>query len=120
MHCVANGSEEQKERKKKRGRKKKMNDDEKLLGSFSFIKLQVFEDYSILNYSNYVQSDNKDFSCALGSTVSICTCPPSKVCVPFSPSPQKNYFPMVFLTSLSKSIRSISCFDNILIIISFS
>ena len=44
MHCVANGSEEQKERKeKKRGRekRKKMNDDEKLLGSFSFIKLQV-------------------------------------------------------------------------------
>ena len=44
MHCVANGSEEQKERKK-RGREKRkekkneMNDDEKLLGSFSFIKL---------------------------------------------------------------------------------
>jgi len=78
-----------------------------------------FEDYSILNYSNHVQSDNKDFSRALGSTVAICTCPPSKVCVPFSPSPQRNYFPMVFLTSLGKSIRSISCFDNILIIISF-
>ena len=30
-----------------------------------------FEDYSILNYSNHVQSDNKDFSCALGSTVAI-------------------------------------------------
>ena len=46
MHCVANGSEVQKEKKerkkKKRKReKKKMNDDEKLLGSFSFIKLQV-------------------------------------------------------------------------------
>jgi len=80
---------------------------------------RYFEDYSILNYSNHVQSDNKDFSCALGSTVAICTCPPSKVCVPFSPSPQRNYFPMVFLTSLGKSIRSISCFDNILIIISF-
>ena len=37
MHCVANGSEEEKERKKE----KKKNDDEKLLGSFSFIKLQV-------------------------------------------------------------------------------
>ena len=93
-----------------------MNDDEKLLGSFSF---RYFEDYSILNYSNHVQSDNKDFSRALGSTVAICTYPPSKVCVPFSPSPQKNYFPMVFLTSLGKPIRSISCFDNILIIISF-
>jgi len=80
---------------------------------------RYFEDYSILNYSNHVQSDNKDFSRALGSTVAICTCPPSKVCVPFSPSPQRNYFPMVFLTSLGKSIRSISCFDNILIIISF-
>ena len=43
MHCVANGSEEQKERKKKKEeeRKKKMNDYEKLLGSFSFINLQV-------------------------------------------------------------------------------
>ena len=43
MHCVANGSEEQKVRNKKKGEreKKKMNDDEKLLGSFSFIKLQV-------------------------------------------------------------------------------
>ena len=40
MHCVANGSEEQKEKKGKKERKK-MNDDEKLLGSFSFIKLQV-------------------------------------------------------------------------------
>ena len=70
---------------------------------------KYFEDYSILNYSNHVQSDNKDFSCALESTVAICTCPPSKVCVPFSPSPQRNYFPMVFLMSLGKSIRSISC-----------
>ena len=85
----------------------------------TFHLLFHFEDYSILNYSNHVQSDNKDFSRALGSTVAICTCPPSKVCVPFSPSPQRNYFPMVFLTSLGKSIRSISCFDNILIIISF-
>ena len=66
---------------------------------------RYFEDYSILNYS-------------LGSTVAICPCPPYKVCVPFSPSPQRNYFPMIFLTSLGKSI-SISCFDNILIIISF-
>ena len=75
-----------KERKKEEEKKeKKMNDDEKLLGSFSFIRLKYFEDYSILNYSNHVQSDNKDFSCALGSTVAICTCPPSKVCVPFSP-----------------------------------
>ena len=79
---------------------------------------RYFEDYSILNFSNHVQSDNKDFSYALGSTIAICTRPPSKVCVPFSPSPQRNYFPMVFLTSLGKSI-SISCFDNILIIISF-
>ena len=30
-----------KERKKKEREEKKMNDDEKLLGSFSFIKLQV-------------------------------------------------------------------------------
>ena len=86
---------------------------------FASLNSGYFEDYSILNYSNHVQSDNKDFSRALGSTVAICTCPPSKVCVPFSPSPQRNYFPMVFLTSLGKSIRSISCFDNILIIISF-
>ena len=45
VHCVANGFEEQKERKKKKRKrekkKNKMNDDEKLLGSFSFIKLQV-------------------------------------------------------------------------------
>ena len=43
MHCVANGFEGQKERKKGREKKEKkmMNDDEKLLGSFSFIKLQV-------------------------------------------------------------------------------
>ena len=80
--------------------------------SFASLNSKYFEDYSILNYSNHVQSDNKDFSCALGSIVAICTCAPSKVCVPFSPSPQRNYFPMVFLTS-------ISCFDNILIITSF-
>ena len=86
---------------------------------FASLNSKYFEDYSILNYSNHVQSDNKGFSCALGSTVAICTCPPSKVCVPFSPSPQRNYFPMVFLTSLGKSIRSVFCFDNILIIISF-
>ena len=30
-----------KKERKKRGERKKMNDDEKLLGSFSFIKLQV-------------------------------------------------------------------------------
>ena len=42
MHCVANGSEEQKEKKEEeRKEKNEMNDDEKLLGSFSFIKLQV-------------------------------------------------------------------------------
>jgi hypothetical protein len=41
VHCVANGFEEQKEKKKRKREKKKMNDDEKLLGSFSFIKLQV-------------------------------------------------------------------------------
>ena len=76
---------------------------------FASLNSRYFEDYSILNYSNHVQSDNKDFSRALGS----------KVCVPFFPSPQRNYFPMVFLTSLGKSIRSISCFDNILIITSF-
>ena len=35
------------------------------------------------------------------------------------PLHNKNYFPMVFLTSLGKSIRSVSCFDNIMIIISF-
>jgi len=40
VHCVANGSEEQKERKKKR-EKNEINNDEKLLGSFSFIKLQI-------------------------------------------------------------------------------
>ena len=114
MHCVANGSEEQKEKKK---RKKMMMKSSSVL--FASLNSKYFEDYSILNYSNHVQSDNKDFSCALGSTVAISTCPPSKVCVPLSPSPQRNYFPMVFLMSLGKSIRSISCFDNILIIISF-
>ena len=41
MHCVANGSEEQKERKKKREKKNEINNDEKLIGSFSFIKLQI-------------------------------------------------------------------------------
>src|SRR6185437_7833636 len=35
------------------------------------------------------------------------------------PLHKENYFPMVFLTSLGKSIRSVSCFNNILIIISF-
>src|SRR6185503_7376778 len=33
--------ERKKRKKEKKGRKKKMNDDEKLIGSFSFIKLQV-------------------------------------------------------------------------------
>ena len=116
MHCVANGSEEQKERKESKNKKMIMKSSSV---PFASLNSKYFEDYSILNYSNHVQSNNKDFSCALGSTVAICTCPPSKVCVPFSPSPQRNYFPMVFLTSLGKSIRSISCFDNILIIISF-
>ena len=104
-------------KKKEKKRKKMMMKSSSVL--LASLNSGYFEDYSILNYSNHVQSDNKDFSCALGSTVAICTCPPSKVCVPFSPSPQRNYFPMVFLTSLGKSIRSISCFDNILIIISF-
>src|SRR6185369_9263791 len=39
--------------------------------SFASLNSKYFEDYSILNYSNHVQSDNKDFSCALGSTVAI-------------------------------------------------
>jgi len=84
VHCVANGSEEQKERKEKK-RKKMMMKSSSV--PFASLNSKYFEDYSILNYSNHVQSDNKDFSCALGSTVAICTCPPSKVCVPFSPSP---------------------------------
>ena len=50
---------------------------------------KYFEDYSILNYSNHVQSDNKDFSYALGSTIAICTCPPSKVCSILSLSTKK-------------------------------
>ena len=85
MHCVANGSEEQKERKKKKEEERK----EKKSSSVRLASLnsRYFEDYSILNYFNRVQSDNKDFGCALESTVAICTCPPSKVCVPFSPSP---------------------------------
>ena len=88
MHCVANGSEEQKERKKRKKEKIK----EKMMMKSSSVPLaslnsKYVEDYSILNYSNHVQSDNKDFSRALGSIVAICTCPPSKVCVPFSPSP---------------------------------
>lgn len=85
MHCVANGSEEQKERKEKKGKEKMMMKSSSV--PFSSLNSKYFEDYSILNYSNHVQSDNKDFSCALGSTVAICTCSPSKVCVPFSPSP---------------------------------
>ena len=84
MHCVANGSEEQKERKESKNKKMIMKSSSV---PFASLNSKYFEDYSILNYSNYVQSDNKDFSCALGSTVAICTCPPSKVCVPFSPSP---------------------------------
>ena len=52
---------------------------------FASLNSKYFEDYSILNYSNHAQSDNKDFSCALGSTVAICTCPPSKVFVPSLP-----------------------------------
>ena len=57
---------------------------------FASLNSRYFEDYSILNYSNYVQSDNKDFSCALGSTVAICTCPPSKsVCSILSVSIKK-------------------------------
>ena len=98
------------ERKKiigKKKRTKEKNDDEKLISSVCFIKLQVLWR---LFYTQLFQP------CAI---IAICTCPPSKVCVPFSPSPQRNYFPMVFLTSLGKSLRSISCFDNILIIISF-
>ena len=79
MHCVANGSEEQKERKKMMMKSSSV--------TLASLNSKYFEDYSILNYSNHVQSDNKDFSYALGSTVAICTCPPSKVCVPFSPSP---------------------------------
>ena len=105
MHCVANDSVEQKERKekKKKKRKKMMMKSSSVL--FASLNTKYFEDYSILNYFNDVQSDNKEFSCALGSTVAIYTCPPSKVCVPSSPSPQRNYFSMVFLTSLGKSIK---------------
>ena len=83
-------------RKKKRKKKKEEERKEKnwMMMKSSLVPLaslnsRYFEDYSILNYSNHVQSDNKDFSCALGSTVAICTCPPSKVCVPFSLSTKK-------------------------------
>jgi len=73
-----------KERKKREREKKKMKSS---LVPLASLNSRYFEDYSILNYSNHVQSENKDFSRALGSIVAICTCPPSKVCVPFSPSP---------------------------------
>ena len=42
-----------------------------------------------------------------------------KASVHFLPLHIEINFLMVFLTSLGKSIRSLSCFDNILIIISF-
>jgi len=75
-----------------KSKKKERIKKEKMMMKSSSVPLaslnsRYFEDYSILNYSNHVQSDNKDFSRALGSTVAICTSPPSKVCVPFSPSP---------------------------------
>ena len=57
MHYVANGSEEQKERKEK---KKKMMKSSSV--PFASLNSGYLEDYSILNYSNHVQSDNKDFS----------------------------------------------------------
>ena len=77
MHCVANGFEEQKERKKKNKKEKKEKKKMMMKSSlvpFASLNSKYFEDYSILNYSNHVQSNNKDFSCALGSTVAICTC----------------------------------------------
>ena len=91
MHCVASGSDEQKERNKKKEEERKNEMKQITMKSssvlFASLNSRYFEDYSILNYSNHVQSDNKDFSRALGSIVAICTCPPSKVCVPFSPFP---------------------------------
>ena len=66
MHCVANGSEEQKERKEKKKKEKKKMMMKSSSVPFASLNSKFFEDYSILNYSNHVQSDNKDFSCALG------------------------------------------------------
>jgi hypothetical protein len=43
----------------------------------------------------------------------------SKKSVFFSPLSAEHYFPMTFLTSLGKSMRSLSCFNNISTIISW-
>ena len=77
LPTVLRSKKKEKKRKKKK-RKKVMMKSSSV--PFASLNSKYFEDYSILNYSNHVQSDNKDFSCALGSTVAICTCPPSKVC----------------------------------------
>jgi hypothetical protein len=68
----------------------------------------------------HVQFDNEDFLCALGSLFSICTCPPIlSVCICLFSLLDITYFPMNFLTSLSKTTRILSCYDNISFIISW-
>src|SRR6185295_2569582 len=61
------GAKRKKRKGKKREKKRMMMKSSSV--PFASLNSKYFEDYSILNYSNHVQSDNKDFSRALGSTV---------------------------------------------------
>jgi hypothetical protein len=117
--------ERKKERKKDKERRKQCLYEErknkiKLPGSLDALEVsRGFKIKTHTHLSNHVQSDNEDFVCASGSLLAICTCPliSKSVCLSLSP-PCNIIFPMTFLTSLNKTMRSLSCFNNISIIIS--
>lgn len=129
-YYVARNSEEQNERKmrkkkenkeKERKRKEEKNEwkrekkikekkNKMLLISLSLIKVSSFfkiKDWSILNFSNHVQSDNEDLICASGSFIfHLHMSTYLNVC--FIPLLLQHLFSMAFLTSLSNPNRSVS------------
>ena len=86
---------------------------------FASLNSKYFEDYSILNYSTMCNPITRTSVVPWDQPLPFAHVHHLKCVLHSLPLHNKNYFPMVFLTSLGKSIRSISCFDNILIIISF-
>jgi hypothetical protein len=100
----------EKKRKNEKYEKKKINICPPLMCIRNFKASRLKDPYSL---SNHVQSNNEDFLCASGSLFAICTCPPiSSVCIFLFPLLDIHYFPMNFLTSLGKIMRSLSCSDN--------
>src|SRR6185437_1866075 len=80
---------------------------------------RYFEDYSILNYSNHVNPITRTSVVPWDQPLPFAHVHHLKCVFHSLPLHKEIIFQWSFLTSLVKSIRSIFCFDNILIIISF-